>query len=406
MAFIDKILYFGILSVIFLFPAYLFRFSVFTIPTTLVEVLIYILFFVWVYSVFTNKKKKKELTEFILKNRFIFFSIFLFVLSAFLASIFSENYRVSFGLFKAYFIDPVLFLFVFVFSFPKDKLNFAVASFLASSVIVAFVAYIYLFFGKVSYDGRLSGIFNSPNFLAMSLAPAIIFFIWSFLNVKRYSLKHRLVFFLLFLFFVIPFYFTFSFGSFIAVFVIFFVLLFFSEISKKLKFLIFFSLFVVFMFFLFLNMEKIQYFFNNDRSSFASREMIWKSSFEILKDNYIFGIAPGMFQDYYLSYKTKFSTPYLEWAVPYPHNIFLAFWIQNGILGILSFLFILFWLFKSIYKLAKKDKDVRFFSFFALFYILYILMHGLVDTPFWKNDLALQFFFFVGIILLLIKKTS
>ena len=149
--------------------------------------------------------------------------------------------------------------------------------------------------------------------------------------------------------------------------------------------------------FLILNLEKIEWLLLNERSSLASRIMIWNSALMILKDNFIFGISPGLFQDYYLKYQ-KFFPPYLEWAVPYPHNIFLAFFIQAGILGILGFLGILAYLFKTSIK--EKSKKITI----PLSYFIYLSIHGLFDTPFWKNDLSLIFFTFLALFLAFKKK--
>ena len=114
--------------------------------------------------------------------------------------------------------------------------------------------------------------------------------------------------------------------------------------------------------------------------------MIWRSAIRIISDNWIFGIGPGNFQEKYLEYQ-KYYPPYLEWAVPHPHNIFLTFWISGGGLALGGFLWLIFLYFQDILEIKKTDA-LRLVS---LGWMLYFLLHGMVDTTYFKNDLAVLF---------------
>ena len=98
-----------------------------------------------------------------------------------------------------------------------------------------------------------------------------------------------------------------------------------------------------------------------------------------------------MFKEYYLAYQ-KYFTPYLEWAVPQPHNIFLAFWLQAGIVGIIGFIYMIIMLYSRV-----SIKNYAELHWLAVSFLTYFLIHGLVDTIYWKNDLALIFWLFAGI---------
>jgi O-antigen ligase len=113
--------------------------------------------------------------------------------------------------------------------------------------------------------------------------------------------------------------------------------------------------------------------------------MIWKTSEKLIQDNYLWGIGPGNFQNKYLEYQ-KFYPPYLEWAVPHPHNIFLAFWLYSGIIGFAGFLILLGFFFREFFAEQKSA-----LKFMALGIMLVILIHGLFDTTYFKNDLAVFF---------------
>ena len=126
----------------------------------------------------------------------------------------------------------------------------------------------------------------------------------------------------------------------------------------------------------------------------SSRMMIWKSSALMIKNNFIFGIGPGNFQNKYLEYQ-KYFPPYLEWAVPQSHNLYLAFWLQSGIIGLIGLIgLISTWLKKTIGEILKNQKNSALLAV-SLGIVIYILLHGILDTTYWKNDLALIFWIFL-----------
>jgi len=419
--FLKKTLFFGTLLVIFLFQAYLLRFKIFQIPTTFIEILIYLNFLLLILLLLFDKKEREEVKKKIkvlaVKNKMLVFGLFLLVAAAFVSSCLSSNQLSSFGLFKAYFLDPLIFFILFVSVFSYKNINLALNIFLASGIVVALLSLFYFSSGNLTYDGRLQGIFNSPNFLAMSLAPVILIAFWNFF-FRGYAGAVGKLISLAALFVLVPvFFLTYSYGAFFGL----FLALFFLGLASK-RSVVFKSVFCLSLLFLAFSVFFLQadtkktkdLLLKDDRSSLQSREMIWSASKIILKENYILGIGPGMFQKYYLLHQKDFKEPYLEWAVPYPHNIFLAFWIQLGILGILGFIFILIWVFKVcffiIFHSSFEDKKTKKTASEAAglvgAFFIYFLSHGLVDTPYWKNDLALTFFLFLSIALFLQQQTK
>lgn len=121
-----------------------------------------------------------------------------------------------------------------------------------------------------------------------------------------------------------------------------------------------------------------------DRSSVASRLMIWRSAWDVGVDNWFFGIGPGNFQEEYLARQSDYP-PYLEWAVPQPHNLFLSFWLQGGVIGALGFILGVILFLRSIWLWIQNQKDYIYILPALLLVCFFII--GLVDTPFWKNDL-------------------
>jgi O-antigen ligase len=140
------------------------------------------------------------------------------------------------------------------------------------------------------------------------------------------------------------------------------------------------------------------------RSSLSSRETIWQVSLDLIKQHPIAGIGPGNFQKEYLALQT-FYPAYLEWAVPQPHNIFLAFWLQSGMIGFFGFMLVLAFVFQTLLR-SIKDKKNALLAASLLVYFIYTILHGLVDTPYWKNDLSVIFWICTFLALILSKASS
>jgi O-antigen ligase len=120
--------------------------------------------------------------------------------------------------------------------------------------------------------------------------------------------------------------------------------------------------------------------------SSSVRVIIWQESWEIIKDNPILGTGLR-------SYKTA-VIPYHQatWMeiFPHPHNIFLMLWIETGLAGLLAFI----WLIVTWVAVVKGQKinDKSYERLIWIVPLIAILVHGMVDMPYFKNDLAIQFF--------------
>jgi putative inorganic carbon (HCO3(-)) transporter len=406
-------------------PLYLLRFSIFGIPTTVLEMMIYILFLIWIINKIQKHylsfpRRRKPIVT-IKKNSILNVGIILLFFGVIISTALSSDLRASLGIFKGWFVDPFLFFVVFTSVIKKEKhIILVLKSWLASGVVVSLISIFYLLNNSLTFDGRLKAFFLSPNHLAMYLAPAFLIGLFFLLNnlsflrrqestaamnnslriiqtiKKIFNIQH-----LIFIVIIsIPLYFTYSYGAFLGIFIgaLYLVLK-----NKKLKIRNFYLVGFIFLIlsgFIFITTNKFNQIINSDnRSSFHSRLMIWDASVEIIKDNPLLGIGPGTFQDAYLSYSKKFNEPYLEWAVPQPHNIFLAFYLQTGIIGSLGFILILIWFFS-----CRRDEALpRLYWQVINVLMIYILVHGLIDTTYWKNDLSLMFWLLVGMKVILYR---
>jgi hypothetical protein len=113
-----KNLKWAIYWIIFCLPSYLIRFQFWGLPMTVLEVMILMVFLVWIFKnkiiqEYKNTKIRKDT-----KNNkgllFLYYFIFIFLLAATVAVFVSPNLRAAAGIWKAYFIEPILFLIVLV----------------------------------------------------------------------------------------------------------------------------------------------------------------------------------------------------------------------------------------------------------------------------------------------------
>lgn len=364
---------------IFLLPTYFLRFSVFGLRVNFLDALLgATIFWGTIYC-----HKKSGFGEFFAKNRALF-SLVGLIVAGFLFSIFlNENKIAGLGLLKSLIILPFFFLLVVRLIISQDKVLNIFVTYYFSAFVVSLICLAYYFSGRVTFDLRLQGFFNSPNYLGMYLAPAVFIFP-ALLSITIKNRKWLVFSSIGIIFWAL--YLTLSYASWVAIlgslFVVFIVE---KKIDwKKISVSLFLLALLVFS-----QLEKSKFsdlLFFSDQSSFSSRTMIWRSAGKILNDNWFWGIGVGNFQTEYLEYQ-KYFPPYLEWAVPHPHNLYLAFWLFGGMLGFLGFFALACYWFLCFFKTQKNPH----LKFIGLGIMLYILFHGLVDTPYFKNDLAVIF---------------
>lgn len=82
----------------------------------------------------------------------------------------------------------------------------------------------------------------------------------------------------------------------------------------------------------------------------------------------------------------------------YPHNILLNFWTELGITGMLLFVWIVLKFAYLAFKFSKKSYELRNISYGIMGSMLVIIIHGLVDVPYFKNDLAVLFWLLISLL--------
>lgn len=123
--------------------------------------------------------------------------------------------------------------------------------------------------------------------------------------------------------------------------------------------------------------------------SLAQRISIWSSSIHLIRDHPVFGVGLRAYQTAIVPYVLPGEVPEL-----YPHNVWLAFWVQVGIVGLLAFVFIFLWMLVVAWRAFPRASGMTKAMLWGVAAALIMFgVHGMVDTPYYKNDLAVEFWF-------------
>jgi len=397
MSMFQRIIHFSICLIVFSLPFYLVRLKIGWIPINLLEMMIGGLFIIWLVSrIRINQVQFKKAT--------FFLPVFLIFLGVTLTTLFSVDAITSAGIWKSWFIIPLIFFIIIISNLKsKEQVRDILFALFLSGTGVALVAFFYWLNNNLTYDGRLRAFYLSPNYLAMYLSPILILSFYLYSAFKK-KISRVLLFTASCLLFIVI-YLTYSYGAWLGIggaLIFLLIKLFRSRTPKnKRRFFYLTSFFLLLFFLAFLwqiPSQKFQGLLDFSYPAWQSRLIIWQSAGEIIKDHSLIGIGPGMFQKYYLDYQAKFP-PYLEWAVPQPHNLFLAFWLQTGLLGLIGFIWLLVQFFRSVRSSTpiRSPTPKKLLSIVLTAAMIYILIHGLVDTTYWKNDLAIIFWLLIAL---------
>jgi O-antigen ligase len=127
----------------------------------------------------------------------------------------------------------------------------------------------------------------------------------------------------------------------------------------------------------------------------AGRIELWKATLEMLRHHPIFGAGLSGFAERIAPY---WNANHPERFID-PHNIVLNFWVETGVLGVIAFAWLLVAAFRASWQGWKRsDAEWRPIFLGVLLALVAIVIHGLVDVPYFKNDLSLEFWALLGLV--------
>lgn len=125
------------------------------------------------------------------------------------------------------------------------------------------------------------------------------------------------------------------------------------------------------------------------------RKSLWLSTANMLRHRPLQGGGLDGFKDTI----PRYAVDGYNQSLIYPHNLFLDFWSETGLLGLIAIVWYGVQLVRYAIRglLRQNSPWVRALSLGLLGLVLAFLVHGIGDVPYFKNDQALAFWTLTGI---------
>lgn len=411
-------------AAIFLFvvllPTYLVRFEWLQIgkypfPSTLLEVTFGLISLVWVVRY--ARVDIKRIIFFFKIHRLFAIAWALFFLSSVVSVFVSDMVFFSLGEWRAYFFEPMIFFLILIgrseMFLPVDLLLALAVSTVSISVYAIVQKYTGMGIATPEWANeatrRVTAFFSSPNAVGLYVAPVLMLMsamlVRQIKQLIQLGIKGKNIFFqpAIFglLFAIISAFgalvFTKSQGTLIGLGAGTLVFLFLIDFRK-----IAIGLAVIGVIFSLLIPSMRQAVLFQDQAN-QNRLRLWGYSWIFLTktpQNFIFGT--GVRQFFRKIQKPYYDTRVMERLI-YPHNIFLNFWTEIGLAGMLAAVAMIGYVGFIAYKVRANDQ-VLGAGMVAMLTVL--VVHGLVDVPYFKNDLAFLFWILIASIFMVYAHTS
>jgi len=421
-------------------PLYFIRFSFFNIPSTLLEVLIIILFIVWFYknyqSIFLRLKHNLAIRK--VSGRYPFdWEIIAWLIISLVAVVTAGLSFKALGIWRAYFFEPALLFIIFVNVFnAKEKIiKIAYALSISALVISLIAVFQYLTgwfipndFWAQATSRRATSLFSYPNAVGLYLAPIVFFLAGTLPTFYKQNRKFFIFIILTILASLLAILFARSEGAIFAIALVGSLSLLIA--TKKTRQIFFVLLIVVIIGLAFFNNFRTYVVDRVSLNNFSGqvRKIQWRETINMLYQgrlltgagltNYQSAVKPFHQEGFFFNQEKLSQAEFVKrinsevdyrlshWQpleiYLYPHNIILNFWSELGLLGVLLFIWLMIRYFQigtRAYALALKDKDLFAWVIFGLLLaMLAIIVHGIVDVPYFKNDLAIMFWLWMALV--------
>jgi O-antigen ligase len=320
----------------------------------------------------------------------------LFVVAGALSVIVAPDRRAALGLFRAYFIEPVLFFVVLINVVRTSRQAFIVVAGLGLGGLVLALLNIATVLDALRHHGVDTAqdapvaVYQTSNAVALFLVPIIAVagsvFLYSTSNLQR-----RLA--ALFIAVAgIGVLLSFSRGGYLALFAVAVGL----ALSHKRRWWLLGGLAVLVVVAtrvpIIASRLGHELSTTDPRNTLAGRIHLWQVTLQMMREHLVFGTG--------LSGYAHFMSPWPNGLVQviYPHNLILNFWVSTGVLGLLAFLVLLIQGFRLTWRGWRSGEvDWRPFELGVLLALVSMAVHGLVDVPYFKNDLSFEFWVLLAI---------
>lgn len=393
----------GLLVFILSLPSYLIRFNIWKLPTTLLEVTFGALFFIWLVKY--SREDWFRIKKYVVKNKWLFVFLALFFIGSIAGIFVSDMWWASLGQWRAYFLEPILLFFVLLGRKHEFKDRDLIWFLLLSTISISLVAIVQKLTGQLyppslwddQLFGRPTSFFTTPNAIGLYLVPIVMLgvsVIASRLATGKQSLGKQgiaalLTLLAMTLLAMIAILLSFSQGAWIALGVgtVCFVYLFgYKKIATA-------TVLAGMIIALVVPSLRSAILFQDQAGQ--NRLTLWKHSITYLTEspkNFIFGAG---IRQYFRKVEKPYYNPKEMERLIYPHNFLFNFWTEIGLVGLVGFVGLMVCGFMGAWE---KIKDNKILAISLVCTLLAILIQGLVDVPYFKNDLAFLFWIIFSLV--------
>ena len=390
----------GIYLTLFALPSYLIRFHIGPIPFTLLEVFVLIVFVLCI----VRKESRQTLLEVVRSDRLFLLGVCLLIAGA-IGVVVSPDGLAALGSFRAYFFEPLLFYVVIrsQIKSPAD-VEHALMALGASAIVTSIFALIQWITGlgiPIPWDieHRVTSFYDFPNAVGLFLGPIVT--IAALLTLQPgttpgvvSSNKQRGFWAIVTILGMLAILAAKTEAAYVAIPASLFIiaLAHFPSLQKRGRRWSSFALAAVAVLGIVVALaitpvrQKLTL---NDYSGEVRRTQ-WSETIAMLKDRPVFGAG---LSGYPITFKPYHDATWIE-IFQYPHNIVLNIWSELGLLGLLIFVFLAL----QTLRLVRGSTDL--FSLVIFGALVEMTIHGFVDVPYFKNDLALMTWALLGLLVI------
>jgi O-Antigen ligase len=371
-------------------PAYVIRWHIGFYPTTLLENAIWVSVAVFVVELVRSRERLVWRSPFVLP-------VALFIIAGAIAVVAAPSRSAGLGLYRAYLLEPIAFGFVLTNVVRTPRRAALVAAGLALGAAVAGLANSYVVLSGLinkTYDVALTPpvvIYSTANAVALYVVPVVALAISLALYGNREERWGGAAFVVIG---TIVTALSFSRGGYLALAAV--VL---GAVLLHRRRLLMLGVAVVGLVALALVppirhriLIETQNVYGN---TIQSRIDLWTAAVKLIEHRPIFGSGLSGFQQMAAPYYTHFHTQanFID-----PHNIVLNFWVETGILGLIAFAWIMFVGLRACWSgWRERSGGWPPYHLGVLLALVAVVVHGMVDVPYFKNDLSLLFWTLIGL---------
>ncbi|MGH7642825.1 MAG: O-antigen ligase family protein [Candidatus Dormibacteria bacterium] len=136
---------------------------------------------------------------------------------------------------------------------------------------------------------------------------------------------------------------------------------------------------------------------NNPANSLVARARLWHATVDLIENRPFTGSGLAGYQATIGPYRAQVYDPSLQTHV-YPDQLELDFWVELGVLGLVGLLAFFVELVRYLAPAVRAGPREHPWAVALTLSWVAIIIHGLLDSPYWKNDLAAEWWLLAALV--------